>query len=82
MFYAARCTQLPNLILGAWGCGAFHNPATEVAAAFRKQLEGPDFRGDFDTIIFAIIDPANDGNLAPFTSEIIDLVEKSERGRR
>ena len=31
---------LDHLVLGAWGCGAFQNPAPAVAALFREQLLG------------------------------------------
>ena len=31
-----------------------------------QQLASADFRGAFDTVVFAIIDPRGDGNLRPF----------------
>lgn len=42
-----------TLILGAWGCGVFHNDPHHVAEGFRNHLAG-DFRGVFETVVFAI----------------------------
>lgn len=44
-----------TLILGAWGCGAFHNDPYQTAHDFRKYLED-DFSGHFAKVIFAITD--------------------------
>lgn len=41
------------LILGAWGCGAFHNPAYTVAMTFKELLKDYDC---FETVEFAIGD--------------------------
>jgi uncharacterized protein (TIGR02452 family) len=43
------------LVLGAWGCGAFHNDPQRTAADFRTALE-TDFRGCFSDIVFAVTD--------------------------
>ena len=43
-----------NIVLGAWGCGAFGNPPAGVAAAFRRLLHY-EFAGYFDRVWFAII---------------------------
>lgn len=40
-----------NLVLGAWGCGAFGNDAEIVAELFRKNLEKFD---SFEQIVFAV----------------------------
>ncbi len=42
------------LVLGAFGCGAFHNPPMIVADAFRSVLLQPRYRNAFDEIWFAI----------------------------
>lgn len=46
-----------NLILGAWGCGVFKNPAEINARVFRDVLNV--FSNNFDEIIFAIPDDRN-----------------------
>lgn len=46
------------LILGAFGCGAFHNPPDIVAEAFRDLLTGRDeerYRSAFEEICFAVM---------------------------
>ena len=44
-----------QLVLGAWGCGAFGNDAEMVARLFRDTLAGS-FRGGFSEVVFAITD--------------------------
>jgi uncharacterized protein (TIGR02452 family) len=44
------------LVLGAWGCGVFHNDPREVASAFGRWLEHPRFRSAFDRVVFAVYD--------------------------
>lgn len=73
VLYAAKSTGEPNLVLGAFGCGAFGNPAAPVAEIFREQLCTPAFRGAFKKIVFAIIDPVGTGNFKPFLSEMIKI---------
>ena len=56
-----------TLVLGALGCGAFHNPPTHVAEIFRSVIEEEEFAGVFKAIYFAIIDDHNsNGNFASF----------------
>lgn len=42
------------MILGAFGCGAFHNPPEVVADAFRNVLLEKRYRNAFDEVIFAV----------------------------
>uniref|UniRef100_A0A7S4UG93 Microbial-type PARG catalytic domain-containing protein n=1 Tax=Alexandrium monilatum TaxID=311494 RepID=A0A7S4UG93_9DINO len=44
-----------ELVLSAWGCGAFRNPPKEVARIFREALHGK-FAGAFRRIVFAVYD--------------------------
>jgi len=44
-----------SIVLGAWGCGAFGNDSSEIAALFRKALE-ENFKGAYGQVIFAIVD--------------------------
>ena len=43
-----------NLVLGAIGCGAFHNPPKHVAELFREILCEQEFFGAFKKICFAV----------------------------
>ena len=43
-----------NLILGALGCGAFHNPPEHVAEIFRDVLCEQEFEGAFERVCFAV----------------------------
>lgn len=78
VLHAAQVSGRQNLVLGAWGCGAFGNPPEAVAALFRDQLSSPEFRGSFATVVFAIIDPRGDGNLEPFEKVMRELYEVSD----
>lgn len=55
-----------NLVLGAWGCGAFRNPPKGVALAFRSVLLG-EFSGYFDRVWFAIIGGERTNNFEIFS---------------
>lgn len=70
VLHAAKRSGQPNLVLGAFGCGAFGNPARPVAALFREQLQAPEFRGAFAVVVFAVLDPRGTGNLRPFKEEL------------
>lgn len=48
---------MDHLVLGAWGCGAFHNPPDRVAEAFKEILSSDRFRNRFKNITFAILQP-------------------------
>ncbi len=55
-----------ELVLGAWGCGAFANDPHRTAEDFRQALEG-DFAGVFSEVVFAITDWSPDRRfLGPF----------------
>jgi hypothetical protein len=54
-------------VLGAFGCGAFHNPAGEVARLYRDELDGR--RQHFDVLAFAIFHPGyGPDNYTPFAN--------------
>ncbi len=62
------------VVLGAFGCGAFHNPARVVAEAFKRVIE-ESFLNRFKTIEFAVyVNPfgENSGNNRVF-SEVFGL---------
>lgn len=58
-----------NLVLGALGCGAFHNPPAHMAELFAEVLGEEEFNGAFKRIFFSIIEDHNSregGNFLPF----------------
>ena len=64
---------MTNLVLPAWGCGAFACPAKEVSRCFDEVLKEPEFTGAFSEICFAVLDDHNarhefnpEGNYKPF----------------
>ena len=69
---AARHGQA-NLVLSAFGCGAFRNPPHHMAQLFAGALAEPEFAGVFRRVAFAVIDDHNafhaaspEGNYLPF----------------
>ena len=60
---AAAC-RIDSLVLGAFGCGVFHNDPAMIASLFHHHLTG-EFRDAFDVVVFAI--PGADSvNARPF----------------
>ena len=52
ILHVAACNGVEVLVLGAFGCGAFHNDPNVVAKAYRAALK--DYGGRFDLIEFAV----------------------------
>lgn len=50
----ARAFGYSALVLGAWGCGAFHNDPERTAGDFRTALD--EQAGGFAEVVFAISD--------------------------
>ncbi|MBC8137517.1 MAG: TIGR02452 family protein [Fibrella sp.] len=62
-----------SLVLGAWGCGAYHNDPTAVAGIFRDALTQT-YLGPFDEVVFAISDWSLDRRyLGPFRDTFAEL---------
>ena len=63
---------IQHVVLSAFGCGAFENPATDVARCFCEVLQSEEFAGAFRRVVFAIVDPRpqDDGNLRTFEREL------------
>jgi uncharacterized protein (TIGR02452 family) len=56
-----------TVLLGAWGCGAFHNDPEVAATTVAPWLKSPRFAGLFKRVVFAIPDGGRSGeNLAAF----------------
>ena len=66
MFVVAANYGYKNLILGAWGCGAFGHDPNIVAKYFYEILIDEDFASYFEKIIFAILDRGEKKNLKAF----------------
>lgn len=76
-----------NLVLGALGCGAFHNPPRHTARLFREVLCEQEFAGAFDRICFAVKSSHSsygDSNFQAFYEELnhMDPTEKVGREYR
>lgn len=75
MLRIAAQTGHRTMVLSAFGCGAFSNPAREMAAMFHLVLSEKEFNSAFDKIVFAILEDHNscsrinpEGNYKPFKS--------------
>ncbi len=53
-FKTLKKARIRHVVLSAFGCGAFKNPAPEVARAYHEALTR--YRLDFDVVVFAIFD--------------------------
>lgn len=69
IFEVAIENNVEVLVLGAWGCGAFHNPPEIVAKAFRAVLLRSRYAHAFEKVVFALPESAGKNrNLAMFQS--------------
>ena len=67
IFATARKFLHRNLLLGAWGCGAFRNDPLVMADIFHYWINHPLFRGAFDQVTFAVYDnTSNHRNIKAF----------------
>ena len=54
IFEVAIENDVDILVLGAFGCGAFHNPPEVVTDAFRECLLELRYLNAFDEVVFAV----------------------------
>ena len=66
-FLEAKYWSKAATILGALGCGAFHNPPEEIVKIFNIYLEK--YNGCFKTIVFAVLS-RSDNNFDIFNANI------------
>lgn len=66
MLLAARENNYKSLVLGAWGCGAFHNNPNNVAQCFKTVLADYGYAKYFDNICFAIYGGEDGKNITAF----------------
>jgi uncharacterized protein (TIGR02452 family) len=57
LFYYAAKEGCDSIVLSAWGCGAFHLPAKEIAVLFKKVLRETD--GCLKKVVFAVTNHKN-----------------------
>jgi uncharacterized protein (TIGR02452 family) len=69
-----------QLVLGAFGCGAFKNPPHHIAKLFHEVLDEEEFFSSFTHIVFSITDNHNSykwfnpkGNFIPFKEEFVSM---------
>ncbi len=75
-----------NLVLGAWGCGAFGNDPKDVAEYFKYVLVDEEYGKCFDKVCFAIYGSENGKNITAFRnafaySESVTRTNKNDRIR-
>ncbi|RUR26979.1 poly(ADP-ribose) glycohydrolase domain-containing protein [Legionella qingyii] len=59
-----------NIILGAFGCGAFCNPPDKVASLYHEILNQEKYKYFFKNIVFAIKGNGTDANFSAFQKEL------------
>ncbi|STX27961.1 Uncharacterized protein conserved in bacteria [Legionella beliardensis] len=59
-----------NIILGAFGCGAFRNPPNKVAHLYHEILSEKKYKYFFKNIVFAIKGNGSDANFKAFKKEL------------
>lgn len=62
-----------NLVLGAWGCGAFGNNPKDVAAYFKQVLVDEGYEYCFDKVCFAIYGKEDGKNITAFREQFKGL---------
>jgi uncharacterized protein (TIGR02452 family) len=80
LLHIAAAFQMHDLVLGAWGCGAFGNDPHATAEAFAAELSGP-FVGYFDQVVFAITDWSEDRcHIGPFRDQFAAGADRPPSG--
>ena len=79
IFEAARAHDVDNIVLGAFGCGAFKNPPLIVAEAFKKVICEENYLAEFKHIVFAIKPTGTScANLSTFARHFDEYAGKEE----
>jgi uncharacterized protein (TIGR02452 family) len=77
MLAEAHRHQYRELVLGAWGCGAFGNNPEMVAECFRLELLAHGWIRHFDKIVFAIKENPRSRNYAQFNNVLMGPLMKN-----
>ena len=72
MLQIATEQNCENIVLGAWGCGAFGHNAKEVADYFKTILLNENYKQYFEHIIFAIYHGNKDGKMGAFENALLN----------
>ncbi len=72
MLRVAAKHDYKNLVLGAWGCGAFGNNPKDVAAYFKQVLVDENYGECFEKICFAIYGKEDGKNITAFREQFRD----------
>lgn len=62
-----------NLVLGAWGCGAFGNKPEDVSKYFKEVLWEEEYGRCFDEVCFAIYEKPDSKNISIFQKMFLGL---------
>lgn len=76
MLLAAHAHHYKSVVLGAWGCGAFHNIPEHVAECFRVVLEDYGYAKLFDNVCFAIYGSERGKNITAFRKIFHKILSK------
>ena len=66
MLLIAKEQGYKSIVLGAWGCGAFHNKPEKVAGYFKKVLIDEGYANYFEQVCFAIYGSEDGKNIMAF----------------
>lgn len=65
-----------NLVLGAWGCGAFGNNPDDVSGYFKKVIIDEKYGMCFDEICFAVYGRTDSSNIKSFKNTFINCISE------
>lgn len=64
-----------QIVLGAFGCGAFANPKEEVARMWASVLREAEFAGGWwSDVVFAVLDDGRGNNFQTYQNELDGLM--------
>lgn len=66
MLHIAAKHGYRDLVLGAWGCGAFGNSPADVSGYFKSVLIGDEYGRCFDRVVFAVYGKPDGKNITAF----------------
>ena len=66
MLHIAAKHGYRELVLGAWGCGAFGNSPEDVSGYFKSVLIGEEYGRCFDRVVFAVYGKPDGTNITAF----------------